>query len=159
MLLAHLDKPYPEGVRSAILQALAQPYGDPYGKLVFERLRDKLRRNAASLSEDERGQYGFAIAANATKANIADLVAMLGDSALGHARIPIVLRAARWRDDRIAKAVRDVFREGALEWAALRSLRLAKIWDVRDEVRPYLTHPDPDFRAEARSYFRALEKV
>jgi hypothetical protein len=155
ILLAHLERPYPEDIRLAILQALQRPYG----KTVFARLRDQLKRNAATLSEDLLFSYGAAVTANAAKSDVADLAALIEDPALGVARITIAVRAARWLDPRIADAVRRLFRERSLEWAALRAARLQKLWDMSEDVRPYLTHAQPDFREEARAYFRALEKA
>jgi hypothetical protein len=155
ILLAHLERPYPDDIRMAILQSLQRPYGS----VVFERLRDLLKHHAASLPQDVSAGYGHAIAANATKADIPDLVAMIKDPALGMARLSIALRAARWRDERVAEAIRQLFREHSLPWAALRAARLAKLWDLRDEVRPYLNHSTADFREEARAYFRALDKA
>jgi hypothetical protein len=69
------------------------------------------------------------------------------------------MRLAKWRVPDAVEIARALFDEPLGEWRAIRCLRLLRSWGDRAEVRKRLTSSNPDVRAEAKTFLKAMDKA
>ena len=158
ILLDHLQRPYPDNIIGGIVQALnSRIAGSQVHQFLVAFLRDKWR----DLSAVTLFALGDAIVNTAPKGAIEVLLEIAADPKYGDARRRPVLRVARSRDTRARSVIANYLQEANPNntWLATRALRLAKMWDYADWVRPHLNSSNEFYRAEARQFFRALEKA
>jgi hypothetical protein len=109
ILLAHLERPYPDRVREGIARALAVPQA----KFAWEALKSFYQREPDG--SDAKDGLAVALAAVADDERIGDVVALLQDAKHGESRIFLLRALARSNDERARRALRELDRDPELK--------------------------------------------
>lgn len=154
LLLEHLDHDYPDDIYGSLFAASTARYGP----MVFRRLYRFLVEDADRISDRTQYTLANAIAENAAKGDIDQLLTIVWEKRFGAARYPIMKKIAKWHDPRISDAFLSYFRERSHDWGGVNALRLAKVWSAVDEVRPLLESENPEVRKEVRAFLKAADR-
>lgn len=164
ILLDHLTKEHTDSVFATIMRALQVRYG---GRALFDSVYhflDYYREQRSLASPDGMSSHlayvtGDTLAVVAEKANIPALNSVIENDCNGSARLEPLFRLARWKSPVAVAVAKRMLEKNDHPWYALRALRYAKACDAHDIARPYLTHENIKFRAEARRYMAMLDKL
>lgn len=155
VFLRHLSMPYKDDNKESILRSIAVPYA---GEAAFHELHELLLKET-STKDTLLFAYGIALEAIANKRHIPELLSIASTPRLGDARFLVLIRLAKWKVREAAQLARDCFNEPLGEWRAIRSLRLLRSWVDRAEVEKRLQSANPDVRAEAKLFLKAMDKA
>lgn len=156
ILLDHLRRPYSDDITATIIQILRSRSAPEH---VHETLVDFLRERWESLSNQTLFALGDAITETVPKGTIDTLLEIVTEPKYGSARMRPMRKIARRNDPRVRAAIARYVKENENPWLAINALRLAKMWDYSDWVKPYLTSENEYHRAEAKVFWRALKKA
>jgi hypothetical protein len=139
ILLDHARREYPDDVKAAIFYSLIDGGA---GEPLLSELIAILRAKHDSLEDFSAFALGQAIAQGATRKDLDSLLDVARAKEFSAPRRAVIMRIARIRSEKARNAVRDYFREGSAPIAAISAARVARLWDLYDEVVKYKDLPE-----------------
>lgn len=138
ILLRHARRDYPDPVKADIFRALVDARPDPQ---LFDALVSILEEAQGRIGDRAQVALGCAIASAANREHLGRLIHIVADEKFEIVRLPIVMKIARSKSCEVAGVLRGFFRERSEPTvkediiSAINALRIARIWDMQDDVR------------------------